>query len=287
MNKLIFTIILVLFFLGCTNRTENYEETNFKISESNRVLSSSKAIYATFPTPAQIVQSISEAQLKFNRQILNPVTNVPYYETSKSLALNIGVYCADLSYAGFYEQNHLVLSYLSAIKTLSDNLGVLQAIDKEDILKLEDNIANQDTLKILIDDIFLGTGKYLNENNQPEMAILIQVGAWIEGMYIAMQMATQSLKINKDLVDRVVAQRESIDLIVDALSDYSNSSIIRDVHKDMVNLQRIYKKTRVYSNTRLSEIKMGKKNDNHVYITPEIFINLYQEITKIRNSYTQ
>ncbi len=178
-------------------------------------------------------------------------------------------------------------SYLSAIKTISDNLGIIQTIDKEDILKIEDNITNQDTLRILIKEVFLSSGKYLNENNRPEMAILVQVGAWIEGMYIAMQLATQSVKINKDLVDRVAEQRVSIDIIVKALANYSDYAVINDVYLDMLKLQKIYKKTRVSNNTTLSRIENDDKSNKNVYITPEIFISLFQEINKIRNRYTQ
>ncbi len=288
MNKLIFTIIFIFFlFSGCTNHTENYTDSGFNEHENNKVLLSVKEIFSTFPSPVETAKSISEAHLKFNQKILNPVRNVPYYETSKSLALNLGVYCADLSYASFYEQNQLVSSYLSAIKTISDNLGIIQTIDKGDILKIEDNITNQDTLRILIEEVFLSSGKYLNENNRPEMAILVQVGAWIEGMYIAMQLATQSVKINKDLVDRVAEQRVSIDIIVKALANYSDYAVINDVYMDMLKLQKIYKKTRVSNNTTLSRIENDDKSNKNVYITPEIFISLFQEINKIRNRYTQ
>jgi hypothetical protein len=288
MNKLIFTIIFIFFlFSGCTNHTENDVDSGLNKHENNKVLLSVKEIFNTFPTPVETAKSISEAHLKFNQKILNSVNNVPYYETSKSLALNLGVYCADLSYASFYEQNQLVSSYLTAIKTISDNLGIIQTIDKEDILKIEDNITNQDTLRILIEEVFLSSGKYLNENKRPEMAILVQVGAWIEGMYIAMQLATQSVKINKDLVDRVAGQRASIDIIVKTLSNYSDYSVINDVYLDMLKLQKIYKKTKVSNNTTLSKIESEDKSNTEVYITPEIFISLFQEINKIRNRYTQ
>jgi hypothetical protein len=288
MNKLIFAILFIFFlFSGCTNNTENYTDSGFNEHENNKVLLSVKEIFSTFPSPVETAKSISEAHLKFNQNILNPVQNVPYYESSKSLALNLGVYCADLSYASFYEQNQLVSSYLTAIKTIADNLGIIQIIDREDILKIEDNITNQDTLRILINDVFLSSGKYLNENNRPEIALLVQVGAWIEGMYIAMQLATQSVQINKDLVDRIAGQRESINIIVKALANYSDYAVISDVYMDMLKLQKIYKKTEIADNVTLSSIKADDKSNKNVYITPEIFISLFQEINKIRNSYTQ
>ncbi|MCF6241716.1 MAG: hypothetical protein L3J74_10270 [Bacteroidales bacterium] len=287
MNKFLFIIIFVfLLFSRCTNNTEGYDKYGFNETKKNKVLVSVKEIFETFPSPVETAKSISKAKVKFNQNILNPVNNVPYYESSKSLALNLGVYCADLSYAGFYEQNQLVSSYLSAIKTIADNLGITQIMDEKDILKIEDNISNQDSLRRLIEEVFLSSGRYLNEDNRPEMAILVLVGAWIEGMYIAMQLATQSVEINKELAERIASQRKSLGLVVNALANYSDYAVVNDVYKDMLKLQRIYKKTNLRNKTPTSLIKNDDKINNKVYITPEIFINLFQEINKIRNSYT-
>ncbi len=288
MNKFLFLLIFVfLFFSGCTNNTESYKDSGFNENKKNKVLVSVKEIFETFPSPVETAKSISEANVKFNQNILNPVSNVPYYETSKSLALNLGIYCADLSYASFYEQNQLVSSYLTAIKAIAGNLGIMQIMDEKDILKIEDNISNQDSLRALIEEIFLSSGKYLNEDNRPEMAILVQVGAWIEGMYIAMQLATQSIEINKALVEKIAVQRKSLNIVINALANYSDYAVVNDVYKDMIKLQKIYNKTIVPDKTASSLIETKGKMNNKVYLTPEIFISLFQEINKIRNSYTQ
>ncbi len=287
MNKLLFAIIFVfLLFSGCTNTTESYDNSGLEEAEKNKALISVKEIFETFPSPVETAKSISEANVKFNQNILNPVSNVPYYETSKSLALNLGIYCADLSYASFYEQNQLVSSYLTAIKAIAGNLGIMQIMDERDILKIEDNILNQDSLRVLIEEVFLSSGKYLNEDNRPEMAILVQVGAWIEGMYIAMQLATQSVEINKELVERIAEQRASLNLIVNALANYADYAVVNDVYKDMLKLQKIYKKTTV-TNKTIALNEQSENNNDKVFISPEIFIDLFQEINKIRNSYTQ
>lgn len=288
MNKFLFILIFVFFlFTGCAKHSKNSDNSTIQEPEKNKVLVSVKEVFETFPTPVETAKSISETKAKFNQNILNPVSNVPYYESSKSLALNLGVYCADLSYASFYEQNQLVSSYLTAIKAIAGNLGIMQIMDEKDILSIEDNMDNQDSLRSMIEKVFLSSGKYLNEDNRPEMAILIQVGAWIEGMYIAMQLATQSIEINKELVERVAEQRASLKLIVDALANYADYAVVNDVYKDMLKLQKIYKKTIIHNSNKSNLNEYDETLNNKVHITPEIFISLFQNINRIRNRFTQ
>ena len=287
-NKLFFaSILLFIIFTSCYDTADNQESEYINTPQNNKILVSVKKIFESFPTPVETAKTISETGVKFNQSILNPVNNVPYYESSKSLALNLGIYCADLSYASYYEQNQLVSSYLSAVKTLSENLGILQIIDNQDIIKIEDQITNQDTLKQLIEELFLSSGKYLNEDNRPEMAILVQTGAWIEGMYIAMQLATQSIEINKELADKIALQKVSLDMVVNALSNYSDYAVVTDIYNDMLSLQKIYHKTDIIEKDSSKAHLNNPPENQKVHLSPEIFISLFKEITRIRNSYTQ
>lgn len=286
LNKYRFVLFLeIIFFASCNYTPDNKLYKEDENADTNKVLISVKNVIESTPSPSKIAKIINESKVKFNPQLLNPVSNVPFYESSKSLALNLGIYCADLSYASFYGQNQLVNSNLSAIKTISENLGILQLIENNDLIEVEDNVSNPDSLRLLIDYIFLNSQKYLNESNRPEMVILVQTGAWIEGMYIAMQLATQSIEINKELVDKIVQQRKSLDQVVKALNYYAEYSIIQDVYKDMIELQNIYHQTILKPNNSINKKSLTVKTRANV--TPEIFMNMYKTISRIRNSFTQ
>lgn len=285
-----FAFIVVFAFLNFA--CENQENKNNLVQNEssvveNKVLISIAEIYESLPSPVETANLITEAGVKFDPRILNPVKNVPYYETSKSLALNLGVYCADISYVSCYEQKQLSMDYLSAIKTLADNLELSQLIDKNDITRIEDNLYERDSIKQIVKEIFFSSGKYLNENNQPEMALLVQTGAWVEGLYIAMRLATQSIKINKELVDRIAEQRKSLKLVVKSLKAYSDYAVVYDVYKDLSALQKIYNKTLLESKDTIQGHKVDSLYREKVNITPEIFVRIYKETNKIRNSYTQ
>lgn len=274
-------------FYGCNDQVETENQSSMETGKNNKMLISVNEVFETLPSPLETSELISKTDVKFNSRILNPVKNVPYYESSKSLALNLGIYCADMSYVSYYDQKHQTLEYLSAIKTLADNLGIIQVMNKNDIVKLEDNVFNQDSIRIILKDVFLSSGKYLNENNQPEMALLVQVGGWIEGLYIAMQLATQSIEINKELVDRIVEQRNSLDLVVKSLQSYSEYPVMNDVYKDMKGLQNIYNKTKIIEVDTMHPDSNNLTDKVKAKVTPEIFIELYKEVNGIRNNYTQ
>ena len=279
--------IIMMLLLSC-NQTKTHDNKEVtEIKSNNKILAPVNSVFNTLPSPIETSKLISKSNVKFNSRILNPVKNVPYYESSNSLALNLGIYCADMSYTSYYNQKQLTLEYLTAIKTLADNLGIINLMDKNDILLLEDNIFNQDSIRIILKDIFLSSGKYLNNNNQPELALLIEVGGWIEGLNIAMQLATQSIHINKELVDRIIEQRESLKLVIKSLELFSDYETIYNIHKDMLSLQTIYNKTIIPNNDTISNKPDNLVKNTKANVTPEIFINLYKEINKIRNSYTQ
>jgi len=281
------SLMVLYVFYGCNDQGATENQSSKETGKNNKVLVSVSEVFETLPSPMETSKLISKTDVKFNGRILNPVKNIPYYESSKSLALNLGIYCADMSYVSYYDQKHLTLEYLSAIKILADNMGIIQVMNKNDIVKLEDNIFNQDSIRIILKDVFFGSGKYLNENNQPEMALLVQVGGWIEGLYIAMQLATQSIEINKELVDRIVEQRNSLDLVVRSLESYSDYPVINDVYKDMKRLQNIYNKTKVIEMDTMQPGSNNLTDKVKAKVTPEIFIDLYKEVNGIRNSYTQ
>ncbi|OQY04137.1 MAG: hypothetical protein B6I20_03615 [Bacteroidetes bacterium 4572_117] len=283
----IYLLFIAFGIIGCNGNTSTENEFEIETKGSNKILKSVSKVFETLPSPIETSKLIIQADVKFNYKILNPVKNVPYYESSKSLALNLGIYCADMSYISYYDQKQLTLEYLSAIKTLADNLGIIQVMNKSDIIKLEDNIYNQDSIRVIVEDLFFNSGEYLNENNRPEMALLVQVGGWIEGLYIAMQLATQSIQINKELVDRIVEQRESLDRVVESLKNYSDNPLVFNVYNDMLQLQNIYNKTIIPEQDTMPQTTKSLTSKANAKVTPEIFISLFKEINKIRNDYTQ
>ncbi len=283
-----FVLIFIITFISCGGESSVTEHEAIDEVSQNYVLTSTMEVFKTLPSPIETAQLIKETGVKFDEKILNPARNAPYYETSYSMALNLGVYCADLSYTSFYDQKQITMDYLGAVKSLADGLGINELIKKEDLLTLEANIYNKDSIKQLVHDVFFSSGEFLNDNNRPEIALLVEVGGWIEGLYIAMQLAKQSGHINKELVDRVAEQRNSLLLVVESLENFSNIKSVNEVLIDMLKLRDIYDKMLAPKNEEHDSNKvLNLTKNSKAHVTPEIFMSLYHQINNTRNGYTQ
>jgi hypothetical protein len=105
-------------------------------------------IFHALPSPLESAMLIKSAGARFDEALLNPVGNGNNYVTNKSMALNLGIYTCDLSFASLYEQTQLIIDYMNAAKKMADGLGILKAIEQTQIDKLEENINNSEVIHI-------------------------------------------------------------------------------------------------------------------------------------------
>lgn len=288
---LYFLLIIFWYLAGsCNYNPENEDDKHTKTDEyaDNKLLTSTREVFYTLPSPVTTAELIIQSGVTFESRYLNPVRNVFYYETTQSMALNLGIYTADLSYVCLYNQQQLSIDYLNAVKTLADGLGLLQLLRNEDIVALEEGLFDRDSVKLMVENLFFSSGDFLNDNNRPELALLVQVGAWIEGIYLAMQLARQSIHINKELVDRIVEQYESLLLVIKSLEAFKGLSLIEVPLKDIKSLKTIYDRMII---TDMDTDKVGLSpnlaQNAKANVSPELFMSLYHQINKIRNAYTQ
>jgi hypothetical protein len=289
--KLVFLFIIIGYLPGsCYYNSENENDKGNPPDEyaHNKLLTSTREVFYTLPSPVSTAELIIQSGVSFESRYLNPVRNVFYYETTQSMALNLGIYSADLSYVCLHNQQQLSIEYLNAVKTLADGLGLLQLLRNEDIAELEEGLFDRDSVKLMVESLFFSSGDFLNDNNRPELALLVQVGAWIEGIYLAMQLARQSIHINKELVDHMVEQYESLLLVIKSLETYKGLSLIEAPLKDMKSLKTIYDRMMITDEGPGKDgLSANLAKNARANVSPELFMSLYHQINKIRNAYTQ
>ncbi|HIE15301.1 MAG TPA: hypothetical protein EYP69_00070, partial [Bacteroidales bacterium] len=157
--KTFFTkIILVVFLLGTTSfyfacQSESKNDVNNEVEQDlenegalSDELNKTKQVFYSLPSPIETALLLKRAGAKFNEEYLNPVDNISKYTTQKLMALNLGVYSADLSFVSMFDQSQLSVKYLSATKKLADELGILNAVDQSIFERMDSNIDNTDSL---------------------------------------------------------------------------------------------------------------------------------------------
>ncbi|HBZ20658.1 MAG TPA: hypothetical protein DEO60_05995, partial [Bacteroidales bacterium] len=139
-------LLMALMIVSCRSGGKNAkkEADSLTVPGANAAvyedIKQAEKIFYTLPSPLESAMLIKSAGALFNDDLLNPIENTSKYNTNRSMALNLGIYTCDLSFASLYDQTQLIINYMNAAKKMADGLGILDAIEQDDIDKLEENI---------------------------------------------------------------------------------------------------------------------------------------------------
>jgi hypothetical protein len=304
MNKLLrirncFLTLLILFSLilaSCRSggKSENKGADSINADKNNAAIyediKQAEKIFYTLPSPLESAMLIKSAGALFSDNLLNPIENTKNYNTNKSMALNLGIYTCDLSFASLYDQTQLIIDYMNAAKKMADGLGILEAIEQEDIDKLEENIHNTDVIMEIVSQTYLNSNSYLEDNGQPAVAAIVLVGGWMEGLYISTQLVDMKDFNGNKLVGRIIDQKLSVDILINLLDSSKGhpaiDELIAQVNKVKIIFDKITLKTSPVRpeydpNTNVTVLKSQVQAD----LTPEVFKELAAAVSEIRSTF--
>lgn len=295
-SGIILVLILVIsLFTGCKGgKKAPQEEIPVTSPQDNAAvlqdIKKAEKIFNALPSPLESAQLIKSAGAKFNGALLNPVKNQTSYVTNKAMALNLGVYTCDLSFASLYEQTNLLLDYMNAAKKMADGLGILDAISQEDIDKLEENINNSEVIMDVVSQTFMNSNSYLEDNGQPATAAMVLVGGWIEGLYISTQMVEMKEFDGNKLVSRIIDQKLSIDILMDLLNSSKGNPAVDELVVQVAKLKAVFDKINIKSSPVRTEYDQASnttvlKSEVQTDMTPPVFQELAKIVAEIRNSF--
>lgn len=249
-------------------------------------------VFQALPSPLESAMLIKSSGAGFDQKLLNPVSNANNYVTSKSMALNLGIYTCDLSYASLYEQTQLLIDYMEAAKKMADGLGILRAIEQKNIDELEQNINNSEVIMKIVSETFLNSNSYLEENDQPATASMVLLGGWIEGLYLSTKLVNMNNFDGNKLVSRIIDQKLSIDILLNLLSGSKGNPAIDELISEVTKLKIVFDKIRldtspvrpVYDEASEATILRSEVKTD---MTPEVFSELAALASEIRNSFVK
>ena len=92
-----------------------------------------------------MILTLSTDTTIYNASLLNNYDNGKLYTTSRSKAVNLGVYGADLNYLIHFGQSQFSIKYMVVSKQLADQIGVAMAFDQETMDEYQSNVENKDS----------------------------------------------------------------------------------------------------------------------------------------------
>lgn len=224
-------------------------------------------IFSSIPSQGETTEMLQNAGAKYNSKILNPIENLSKYSSVKSKALNLGVYGIDLGVTNIFDQTQESVLYLRCTNKMATSLGISGAFDENMSSRLDANSSDKDSLLIIITDSYRKADAYLQENGQPGVSSLMVVGAWIEGMYIASQIATST---NDEVItNRIGKEKITLSDLISLLENYKTENEgTEDVLTSLKELKQLFDGT-------------ADK------LTPEQFKQIAEKVTTIRTAIIQ
>ena len=226
--------------------------------------------------------------VKFSNKYLAPTENVDQLSTNFKQALNLGVYGADLGYLNIYNKTGAVIEYISAIKTLADEIRVGQFFDFTTLKRLAQNSQNLDSLMNSSLQSFDAMDEYLRSNNRSSISALIITGIWIEGLYLATQVAKDAP--HPDLAERIGEQKIILEKLLLIINNFSKDKQFKDLLGELKKINNYFKDVEIsyILSEPVSEERNGMliiiQNDiSIIKITDELLTNITTTTEEIRN----
>ena len=264
-RKSILFLLSIAFLLSCQSKKGKLADAELDILDSLELAAdlqiSEEAldeIVQSVSSPIEMAALIKEIGTPFSLDYLATTDFVDRYNTSFQMAYSLGVFGADLGYLNIYNKirptiiifvyniynkNTQIVDYLTAINKLADGIRVGQFFDFSTLKRLATSRENIDSLMYISVNSFNNIDTYLRENNRGHLSALMITGVWIEGMYLATQVASQTP--NPALSERIGEQKLNLNNLFLILNPYKNQQQIADLLTQMNEIKEVFDRVEI------------------------------------------
>ncbi len=294
-NTLYF-LLLILTISACKqNKNDNDYSTEFEIPDSviydGDLEISEQAmtdIVQNVSSPVEMSALIKSLGIPFSKNYLATTDNVDTYNTKFKKAISLGIFGADLGYLNMYNKTSSVINYISAIKKLADGIHVGQFFDFTTLKRLATSNQNLDSLMYISVYSFNQMDRYLRENKRSNLSSLIVTGVWIEGLYLAGQVATESP--TPELKEKIGEQKIILSNLMLILKNYEKDPKFKLLITDLKEIQNLYKDVIItYEKGEPKSIEVNgtlmieQTDKSMVQISDMQMFKIIEKINEIRN----
>lgn len=289
--RLILGALLLVVFFGCRNNPKTSEPVVESLpDEELNQLDNVKDIYYRFPSPDEMLSFIDKEKLAFNNQYLLQVNKSKSYLDSKSQALNLGVYIADIAYISLFQRQKEIYEYFQVIYGLSDKLRISSAFDIKLMKRFESNLKNADSMRVLTDVAMTKITNYLVQNDKEKTFAIISIGGYVETLYLAFNLVGNYDEKNP-IIQRISDQKMVLENLLNYSLIHSGDANVAESIKLLHPIRACYNELVVSeSESTVKKDKDGKliiSGGQKITITPEQFSKLKNVTFAVRKKITE
>lgn len=296
LQQLMLISLLIFVVASCKNNTKKNAEEKIKkhmeveLNENEVGFNPDEyqeedIIFYNLFSPVDLTYLVSKQNAFYNSYLINPINSITKYTESHQIAVNLGVYGADISYLWMFDQSQQALSYRSAIQRLTDKLEIPRDFVDFTYLKAENYQEQFDSLVYLARNSYQRADQYLKDADRESAAALILLGGWIETLYIASHMYNEP---DIKLQSRIAIQKFSLNSLFNLLQPYQDDIHIGEYVLLLKKLKKVYDDIDMAFETESLVIDTTKrrislKPDANFALKTEDFKKIKGETQKIRN----
>lgn len=293
-NSLLFLLSLAL-ITSCQSKKGKWSDASLDMPDSLEIAAdmqiseeAMEEIVQNVSSPIEMAALIKEIGMDFSVDYLATTDFVDRYNTSYQMAYILGIFGADLGYLNIYNKNTQVVDYLTSINRLADGIKVGQFFDFSTLKRLSTSRENMDSLMYISVHSFNNMDSYLRETHRGHLSALMITGIWVEGMYLATQVA----KENSDpaLLVRIGEQKLNMNNLFLILNAYKSQKQIQDLMDVLNEIKVEFDKVKITYEMGEPEtvehegmIMIVQNERSIVNITDEQMQNIIMKTEEVRN----
>jgi hypothetical protein len=275
----------MLVFSSCGDGKDD-EEVELIDSNKTNLVNINGTLFS-IPSPIQTAILLKQVNAPYNKALLNSPGKIASYSTEAKRALNLGAYGADLGYIILYQQTQEAIGYLSAVKKLSDDVGIAGAFDAKLLERFKQNMSNQDSLLVFTSEAFRSSDSYLKNNDRAKVSSLIIAGGWIESLYFTTEMFSGNVQDKTKLLERVGEQKTTLDNLIKLLTPYYQEEGFTEFVDALIDLAGEFDKIEVkYIFVPPTTDEANKittiNSTTEVKLTPELIKTIQEKVKNVR-----
>jgi len=225
--KRIVVIVVSLFAISCGGK----QEKSSTLESRNFAAERETFFSGLHHSPDEISASLIPGLVGFDPTLLNEAASFFHYiGNDVKAASNLGIYLSDLNYCVLYKQSTHTRKYFDAVLELSKTIGIEKTTLDFLATRYADNIERNDSVKLVIDQLFEKSTAGLQGTNRERLAGIAMAAYQIENLHLVLSeleslpenLTEEQAQSQKLLLQYVLKQKGKFEITHNFLKTFSD-----------------------------------------------------------------
>jgi hypothetical protein len=288
-----FLVVFLLIFTSSCRKKSKEKETfdpvfsTYKTDSTGAPLPAKKnEIYYGILTPVEICSIFNRLKVPYSKNILNPSSNKDLYLSVSKASVTTGIYGVDWGYLKLFGIGQEMINYMITIRDMSNKLGIPDHFLTEPIKRMQSDIAEPDTIMLLMNDAFNKMENHLRTGGRESTAGLMVLGGWVEAMYLSTQLVYDPLNPDPEVVQKIAEQKYTLTTLLSFLKNYYDDPVVVYYTKKLKYLKHYFDTFDIYFKKGDLEIDRTKQvlrsSGSEMTVTVETLNKIRDYVAKLR-----